>query len=166
MPRDAFVLKIQRELCHPKYARKVSGLSTNRPQETKYTTVKWYIIIISYPEFSVFLVSKWAPGNLLLILFSYKNISGHEVNKKKYRLRYTWYQRKIQHKTKYSLCRCSAVSRLWFYVLRASISRVFSRSRVFLSANTYPIRAGINLGGKLSLFFRHFSWHFALSLVL
>ena len=27
MPRDAFVLKIQRELCHPKYARKVSGLS-------------------------------------------------------------------------------------------------------------------------------------------
>ena len=32
MPRDAFVLKIQRELCHPKYARKVSGLSRNRPQ--------------------------------------------------------------------------------------------------------------------------------------
>ena len=31
MPRDAFVLKIQRELCHPKYARKVSGLSRNRP---------------------------------------------------------------------------------------------------------------------------------------
>ena len=31
MPRDAFVLKIQRELCHPKYARKVSGLSGNRP---------------------------------------------------------------------------------------------------------------------------------------
>ena len=31
MPRDAFVLKIQRELCHPKYARKVSGLSKNRP---------------------------------------------------------------------------------------------------------------------------------------
>ena len=29
MPRDAFVLKIQRELCHPKYARKVSGLSRN-----------------------------------------------------------------------------------------------------------------------------------------
>ena len=32
MPRDAFVLKIQRELCHPKYARKVSGLSRNRLQ--------------------------------------------------------------------------------------------------------------------------------------
>ena len=32
MPRDAFVLKIRRELCHPKYARKVSGLSRNRPQ--------------------------------------------------------------------------------------------------------------------------------------
>ena len=32
MPRDAFVLTIQRELCHPKYARKVSGLSRNRPQ--------------------------------------------------------------------------------------------------------------------------------------
>ena len=32
MPRDAFVLKIQRKLCHPKYARKVSGLSRNRPQ--------------------------------------------------------------------------------------------------------------------------------------
>ena len=32
MPRDAFVLKIQRELCLPKCARKVSGLSRNRPQ--------------------------------------------------------------------------------------------------------------------------------------
>ena len=31
MPRDAFVLKIQRELCHPKCARKVSGLSRNGP---------------------------------------------------------------------------------------------------------------------------------------
>ena len=29
MPRDAFVLKIQRELCHSKCARKVSGLSRN-----------------------------------------------------------------------------------------------------------------------------------------
>ena len=29
MPRDAFVLKMQRELCHPKYTRKVSGLSRN-----------------------------------------------------------------------------------------------------------------------------------------
>ena len=35
MPRDAFVLKIQRELCHPKYARKVPGLSRNRPQVRK-----------------------------------------------------------------------------------------------------------------------------------
>ena len=35
VPRDAFVLKIQRELCHPKYARKVSGLSRNRPQGRK-----------------------------------------------------------------------------------------------------------------------------------
>jgi len=26
-------LKIQRELCHPKYAQKVSGLSRNRPPE-------------------------------------------------------------------------------------------------------------------------------------
>ena len=32
MPRDAFVLKIQRKLCHPKWARKVSGLSRNRFQ--------------------------------------------------------------------------------------------------------------------------------------
>ena len=31
----AFVLKIQRELCHPKYTRKVSGLSRNRPQVPK-----------------------------------------------------------------------------------------------------------------------------------
>ena len=31
MPRDAFVLKIQRVLCHPKCSRKVSGLSRNRP---------------------------------------------------------------------------------------------------------------------------------------
>ena len=29
MPCDAFVLKIQRELCHPKCSRKVSGLSRN-----------------------------------------------------------------------------------------------------------------------------------------
>ena len=36
MPRDAIVLKIQRELCHPKYARKVLGLSRNRPQACKY----------------------------------------------------------------------------------------------------------------------------------
>ena len=32
VPRDASVLKIQRELCHPKCARKVSGLSRNGPQ--------------------------------------------------------------------------------------------------------------------------------------
>ena len=31
VPRDAFALKIQRELCHPKYARQVSGLSRNGP---------------------------------------------------------------------------------------------------------------------------------------
>ena len=31
MPQDAFVLKIQRELCHPKHAPKISGLSRNRP---------------------------------------------------------------------------------------------------------------------------------------
>ena len=31
MPRDAFVLKIQRELWHPKCARKGSGLSRNGP---------------------------------------------------------------------------------------------------------------------------------------
>ena len=30
VPRDAFVLKIHRELCHPKYARKVSELLRNR----------------------------------------------------------------------------------------------------------------------------------------
>ena len=29
------VLKVQRELCHPKYARKVSGLSRNRPLDWK-----------------------------------------------------------------------------------------------------------------------------------
>ena len=32
VPRDAFVLKIRRELCHPKCARKVSGLSRHGPQ--------------------------------------------------------------------------------------------------------------------------------------
>ena len=32
MPRDAFVLKIQRELCHPKFVRKVPGLSRNGRQ--------------------------------------------------------------------------------------------------------------------------------------
>jgi len=31
VPRDAFVLKIQRELCYLKYVRKVSGLSRNGP---------------------------------------------------------------------------------------------------------------------------------------
>ena len=31
MSLDAFALKIQRELCHPKRARKVSGLSRNGP---------------------------------------------------------------------------------------------------------------------------------------
>ena len=31
MPRDPFVLKIQRELCHPKCARKVSGPCTQAP---------------------------------------------------------------------------------------------------------------------------------------
>ena len=48
MPRDAFVSKIQRELCHPKCARKVSGLTgngslgiwlkhtTHKKHETKY----------------------------------------------------------------------------------------------------------------------------------
>ena len=33
MPRDVFVLKIQRELCHPKCARKVPGLSRNGRQD-------------------------------------------------------------------------------------------------------------------------------------
>ena len=32
VPRDAFALKILRELCNPKCARKVSGLSRNGPQ--------------------------------------------------------------------------------------------------------------------------------------
>ena len=41
MPRDAFVLKIQRELCHPKYARKVSGLSRNRPQAPAERSINW-----------------------------------------------------------------------------------------------------------------------------
>ena len=41
MPRDAFALKIQRELCHPKYARKVSALSRNRPLETILTATVW-----------------------------------------------------------------------------------------------------------------------------
>ena len=35
MPRDAFVLKIQRELWRPKYARNVSELSRNGPQESQ-----------------------------------------------------------------------------------------------------------------------------------
>ena len=39
MPRDAFVLKIQRELCRPKYARNVSGLSRNGPQESQLSFI-------------------------------------------------------------------------------------------------------------------------------
>ena len=44
--RDAFVLKIQRELCHPKYARKVSGHSRNMPQSTLYTDMEGYSIFM------------------------------------------------------------------------------------------------------------------------
>ena len=39
VPPDAFALKIQRELCHPKCARKVSGLSRNRPLATKHASL-------------------------------------------------------------------------------------------------------------------------------
>ena len=47
MPRDAFVLKIQRELCHPKCARKVSELSRKRLQEYSYS----YIVkLVGVPE--------------------------------------------------------------------------------------------------------------------
>ena len=42
MPRDAFVLKIQRVLCHPKCSRKVSGLSRNRPQLWEVLPWLWY----------------------------------------------------------------------------------------------------------------------------
>ena len=38
MPRDAFVLKIERELCQPRCTRKVSGLSRNRPLTTTPAT--------------------------------------------------------------------------------------------------------------------------------
>ena len=33
---NAFILKIQRELRHPIYARKVSGLSRNRPRTEEF----------------------------------------------------------------------------------------------------------------------------------
>ena len=41
MPRDAFVLRVQRELCHTKCARKVSGLSRNGPHvlRTHFTSI-------------------------------------------------------------------------------------------------------------------------------
>ena len=39
MPRDAFVSKIQRELCHPKCARKISALSRNGPLDNKEVVV-------------------------------------------------------------------------------------------------------------------------------
>ena len=49
MPRDAFVLKIQRELCHPKYARKVSGLSRNRPLDwCLYSAFDFILVNTSY----------------------------------------------------------------------------------------------------------------------
>ena len=53
MPRNAFVLKIQRELCHPKYTRKVSGLSRNRPQAR-------IDAINALDEHSDLIVSNWA----------------------------------------------------------------------------------------------------------
>ena len=47
VPRDAFVLKIQRELCHSKCVRKVSGLSRNGLQEPldleKHGLVCYYV---------------------------------------------------------------------------------------------------------------------------
>ena len=54
MPRDAFVLKIQRELCHPKYARKVSGLSRNSPQDRFVVcelTVSTQLVITMFSPF-------------------------------------------------------------------------------------------------------------------
>ena len=62
MPRDALVLKIQRELCHPKCARKGSELSRNGPQTFSgfYTQLQKLIItariivhLIWHPELVV-----------------------------------------------------------------------------------------------------------------
>ena len=57
MPRDAFVLKIQIELCHLKYARNVSGLLRNRPQEAEIqamTVVDAFSILFSVGNISFF----------------------------------------------------------------------------------------------------------------
>ena len=40
MPRGAFALKIQIEICHPQCARRVSGLSRNGPQGV-FPQVPW-----------------------------------------------------------------------------------------------------------------------------
>ena len=57
MPRDAFVLKIQRELCHPKYARKVSGLSRNRPLITKLVESPNLDSLLELRNFRIFLLT-------------------------------------------------------------------------------------------------------------
>ena len=54
MPRDAFALKIQIEICHPKCARRVSGLSRNGPQGV-FPQVPWerdwhQTIILTIPQ--------------------------------------------------------------------------------------------------------------------
>ena len=51
--KDAFVLKIQRDLCHPKYARKVSGLSRNRPQGSVSPSPETFRVVSSKRRCSV-----------------------------------------------------------------------------------------------------------------
>jgi len=51
VPRDAFVLKIQSELCNPKYVRKVSELSRNWPLETGLFRVTQFPLYLRNAEF-------------------------------------------------------------------------------------------------------------------
>ena len=48
MSRDALVLKIQRQLCHLKCARKVSALSRNRPQLPNLTATLPLTLLLDF----------------------------------------------------------------------------------------------------------------------
>ena len=56
VPRDGFVLKTQRESCHPKCARKVSGLSRNGP-----------LILYQYPAFLLLFLLRLVLANIFIV---------------------------------------------------------------------------------------------------
>ena len=62
MPRDAFVLTIQRELCDPKFARKVSGLSRNGSQDSPCLQITYWATVF-----------QWVRSTRVPLLSTYRN---------------------------------------------------------------------------------------------